>query len=153
MKITYEKFAEVIPGLLLAIGLTALVFLALLCGGCTRKVYVPVESVRTEYKDRVQLQTRFDSVFQRDSVAVLIKGDTVKIERWRDRIKYRDREVHDTIISIKTDSVSVPYPVEKELSKWEKTKMDAGGFAIVTAIALFIALCIAVVWLIKKGRR
>ncbi len=127
--------------------------LIILFGCRTATRYVPVESVRTEYRDRVQLQTHIDSVFQRDSVAVYINGDTVQITRWKDRLKYVNREVHDTIVSVRTDSVAVPYPVEKELTRWQQTKMELGGIAIGAAIALFIALCIAVVWLIKKGRR
>ncbi len=139
-------------GLVLTIGITMLIFLCFLSGGCTRKVYVPVESLRTEYKDRVQLQTRFDSIYLRDSISVLVKGDSVTIEKYRDRIQWRDREVHDTIVSIKRDSIPVPYPVEKELSRWQQAKMDAGGIAMGAAGVLFIALCIAV-WWIKKKRK
>ena len=127
-----------------------LIFLCLLSVGCTRKVYVPMETVRTEYKDRVQVQTRIDSVFQRDSISVFINGDTVRIEKWRDRIKYRDREVHDTLTLIKRDSVPVPYPVERKLTRWEQTKMELGGFAMG---GVAIALCIAVIWLIRKFRK
>lgn len=42
---------------------------------------------------------------------------------------------HDTIylpskeIYVRTE-IKVPYPVEKNLSKWEKIKMDVGGWAI-----------------------
>ena len=100
MKGRYEKIADAILGYLLAVAIIALIFLCLLCGGCTRKVYVPMETERTEYKDRVQVQTRIDSVFQRDSISVFINGDTVRIEKWRDRIKYRDREVHDTLVLV-----------------------------------------------------
>ncbi len=125
-------------------------FIAIAFMSCTRKVYVPVESVRTEYKDRVQVEMRVDSVFQRDSVSVFINGDTVRIEKWRDRIKYRDREVHDTLTVVRTDSVAVPYPVERKLTRWERAKMDLGGVAMG---GVAIALCIAVIWLIKKLRR
>ena len=55
--------------------------------------------------------------------------------------------------SVKTDSVPVPYPVEKELSKWERTKIDYGGTAMLTAAALVIGLCVAVVWLIRKKNK
>lgn len=127
-----------------------LVLLCIISVGCTRRVYVPVETVRTEYKDRVQVETRIDSVFQRDSVSVFISGDTVRIERWRDRIKYRDLEVHDTLIRVRRDSVAVPYPVERKLTRWEQAKMDFGGMAMGGSA---IALCIAVIWLIRKFRK
>lgn len=127
-----------------------LVLLCIISVGCTRKVYVLVETVRTEYKDQVEVETRIDSVFQRDSVSVFINGDTVRIEKWRDRIKYRDREVHDTLIQVRRDSVGVPYPVERKLTRWEQAKMDFGGMAMG---GLAIALCIAVIWLIRKFRK
>ncbi len=152
MKPTTKEILNAALGMLLAFLVTALVFLCLVCGGCTKRIYVPVESVRTEYKDRVQLQTRIDSVFQRDSISVFVKGDTVKIDRWHDRVKWRDREVYDTIVQLRRDSVSVPYPVEKELSKWEQTKMELGGIAMGAVIALAVALCIAVVWIVKRRK-
>lgn len=127
-----------------------LVLLCIISVGCTRRVYVPVETVRTEYKDRVLSQARIDSVFQRDSVSVFISGDTVRIEKWRDRIKYRDREVHDTLMRVRRDSVAVPYPVERKLTRWEQAKMDMGGVAMG---GLAVALCIAVIWLIRKFRK
>lgn len=127
-----------------------LVLLCIISVGCTRRMYVPVETVRTEYKDRVLSQARIDSVFQRDSVSVFISGDTVRIEKWRDRIKYRDREVHDTLMRVRRDSVAVPYPVERKLTRWEQAKMDMGGVAMG---GLAVALCIAVIWLIRKFRK
>ncbi|MDE6072011.1 MAG: hypothetical protein K2G53_05605, partial [Muribaculaceae bacterium] len=75
MKERYQKAAEAILGFLLVVAITALIFLCLLCGGCTRKVYVPVESVRTEYRDRVNTEYVVDSVT--DLRFVFIKGDTV----------------------------------------------------------------------------
>lgn len=125
-----------------------LVCIVALLAGCAR--YVPRETVHTEYRDRVQVQTHIDSVFQRDSISVFINGDTVRIEKWRDRIKYRDREVHDTLIQVKRDSVAVPYPVERKLSRWEQTKMDYGGVALGVLIT---AVCVAVLWLIRRFRK
>ncbi len=144
---------EAAEGVLVVLSLWALTLIAFMLAGCSRKVYVPVESVRTECRDRVQMQTRVDSILQRDSVAVYVNGDTVRITQWRDRVKYRDREVHDTILSVRRDSVAVPYPVERELTRWEKTKMDFGGMAIGGAALLAVGLAVAVVWLIRKERR
>ena len=144
-----DWIARVLLGFILVVGITMLIFFCLLSGGCTRKVYIPVETIRTEYKDKINTEYIVDSVT--DTRFVFIKGDTV-ID-YRDRVKWREREVHDSIYINKTDTIRVPYPVEKELTKWEQAKMDVGGIAIVTAIALFIGLCISVVWLIKKGRR
>lgn len=124
--------------------------LLVLASGCSRKVYVPVESVVSRTDTIYSAKVRVDSVIMRDSVAVFQKGDTVTITKYRDR--YRVKELTDTVYQSAIDSVkvSVPYPVERELSRWERTKMDFGGMAIG---ALVIALCVAVAWLIKKFRK
>lgn len=123
--------------------LTALLILAASTGSCTRTVYEPVETVRTEYKDRDVERLATDTV--RDTRFVWIKGDTVVDIREKEHI--RRVEFHDTCYVERTDSVAVPYPVERKLTRWQQTKMDFGGMAIG---ALVIALCIAVVWLIIK---
>lgn len=124
--------------------------LLVLASGCSRKVYVPVESAVSRTDTIYSAKVRVDSVIMRDSVAVFQKGDTVLITKYRDR--YRVKELTDTVYQSAIDSVkvSVPYPVERELSRWERTKMDFGGMAIG---ALVIALCAAVAWLIKKFRK
>lgn len=124
--------------------------LLVLATGCARKVYVPVESTLSRTDTIYSAKVHVDSVIMRDSVAVFQKGDTVLITKYRDR--YRVKELTDTVYQSAIDSVkiSVPYPVERELSRWERTKMDFGGMAIG---ALVIALCVAVAWLIKKFRK
>ena len=130
---------------LYAVAAAAFVWLAVALSGCTSTRYVPVETVRTEYKDRVREVHTTDSVT--DTRFVFVKGDTVV--DYRDRVKWRDRFVHDTCVVVKTDTVSVPYPVERELSWWQQTKMDFGGMALG---AVAVVLCIAVVWLARRRR-
>lgn len=114
--------------------------------GCTATQYVPVESVHTEreYVDR----WRVDTLMQSDTRIIYVKGDTVidRRDRWRERIK----EVHDTMYIERTDSIPMPYPVERELSWWEQAKIDYGGAAICIVACAIIA---AVVWLARKFRR
>lgn len=122
-----------------------LLIVAALCG-CKTTKYVPVETVRTEYQDQVKEIHTTDSVT--DTRFVYIKGDTV-ID-YRDRVKWRERFVHDSVFIEKTDTIRIPYPVERELTRWERAKMDFGGMA---AGGLALAVCIAVVWLIKRMKR
>lgn len=127
----------------------AFILLLLTCATCgCRTQYVPVETVRTEYKDRINTEYIVDSVT--DTRFVLIKGDTVV--DWRDRVKWRDREVHDSIYINMTDTIRVPYPVEKQLTKWQQTKMDFGGIAFggLGVSAIIIAL---LAWLARKRRK
>ena len=99
--------------------------------------YVPVESVRT------------DSVFvYRNVTSALTIKDSVYIDKTRDTVrvviyKYVGERYSktDTVYINKTDSVAVPYPVERELGKWEQVKMDYGGKAIgllAVAVAVYI---------------
>lgn len=154
-----------------------------LCG-CKAVKYVPVETVRTEYKDadttaiynhlksifesKREKAVRSDSLIDRTKETVVLKenGDTARYDRERiiyrstNREKELESEVRqqDSVISdlrmqlasIKTDSISIPYPVERELTRWQRTKMDFGGMAMG---ALVIVLCFAVAWLIKRFKR
>ena len=139
---TYEILAAYSASVLLII---AGLFMLALCS-CTRTVYEPVEVVRTEYKDKVVERVTIDSVT--DTRFVFIKGDTV-ID-YRDRVKWKEKLIHDSIYIERTDSIPVPYPVERKLSRWEQTKMDFGGMAIG---AVAVVICAAVVWLVKKFRK
>lgn len=121
-------------------------FLAVWCAAissCTRTVYEPVETVRTEYRDREVERLVADTVH--DTRLVWVKGDTVVDIREKEHI--RRVEIHDTCYIERNDTIRVPYPVERQLSKWERTKMDFGGMALVVMIAI---VCVAVIWLIKK---
>lgn len=139
--------------LIFALSLAVGAVITLLFGSCTRKVYVPQETVRTEYKDRVVEAVRVDTVAMRDSVAVYVNGDTVRITKYRDRWRTRIIERHDTCTVTKTDSVQVPVQVERKLTRWERTKMDAGGIAIgILGVAALGGLA-WLAWLIYKKRR
>lgn len=111
-----------------------------------RTQYVPVETVRTEYKTRDSI--RVDSVYQQDSVYVLVKGDTIYQYRYKYLYKYQYLNKTDTVI--KTDSVQIPYPVEKKLSRWQSIKIELGGwaFGLIVVMALII-----VGWLVYKWRK
>ncbi len=133
------------------LALISVVMLALALTSCTKTVYVPTEHIVYSTDTVYEAVLRVDSVIHRDSVAVVQKGDTVLITRYRDR--YRVKERTDTVYKAKTDSVRVrePYPVERELTKWEQTKMDFGGMFLGGLIAVLVAAVI--VWIVKRKRR
>lgn len=101
---------------------------------CTTTRYVPIESVRTEYRDR--FTTQRDSIYVSDSVFIREKGDTIFIDRAH--TYYKDRFIHDTISIVVTDSVDRPYPVPTPLNKWQRLKQDVGGTAIGIILVLII---------------
>ncbi len=86
-----------------AIGLSACLLLVMLTSCKAKTVYVPVETVRVEYRDKLLR----DSVHLYDSVLIKMKGDTVWLEKYK--YLYRDKVVRDSVF--KTDSIAVPYPV------------------------------------------
>ena len=122
-----------------------LALVCLLCG-CKQVQYVPVETVRL---DSIYLtQTLRDSIVRYDSVYVRDKGDTLYVERWK--YLYRDKVRVDTMVSVRVDTLAVPYPVEKRLTRWERMKMEAGGYAIVAGCA---AVLVVTGWMVYRIRR
>lgn len=132
------------------IGLVIVVVL-LAFTGCKTKEYIKVPSVRTEYVCRTDTFAKFDSIYMKDSVYVFQKGDTV----FHNKVVYRDRYHNiynvktDTII--KTDSVAVPYPIERQLTKNEQRLMSLGRFYI--AFLFILAACAIVFTLWYRNKK
>lgn len=123
-----------------------LLFLLLLCG-CRTK-YVPVESVRY---DSVMIEKLMrDSVFVSDSVYLQEKGDT--IYKYKDRFVYVYKNRVDTFFAEKIREIEVPVPVERNLTWWERVKLNYAEWviAVLVAIALVYALR---QWLARKIRK
>ncbi len=110
---------------------------------CRTVKYVPVETIKvdTTYINKLQR----DSIYMLDSVYVKEKGDTVLIEKYK--YLYRDKLVRDTMYISKVDSIQVPYPVEKELTRWQQFRMNFGGLAVCIVV---ISILILIVYKIKK---
>lgn len=101
---------------------------------CRSIKYVPVESVR---HDSIYItKHQRDSIFQRDSIYVLDKGDTVII--CKDKYIYVYNNKTDTIYRNTTDTITQVVEVERELTKWQKFRMDAGGWALGVLLILII---------------
>lgn len=132
----------------------AAVALLLLCG-CTRRIYIPVEStaVRTD-----SIRTNLwhtDTVLMRDSVVMRTVGDTVTREIWRLRERFsrngdvRYRTVRDTVVR------NVPVEVELEkrvevpakLSLRQKAQMAVGRFCLPL---LLLAIILFAIYKFKK---
>ena len=118
----------------------------IMLSGCKSVQYVPVETVHTDtlYQKVVQR----DSIHIHDSVTIREKGDTVMIEHWR--TQWRDRCQRDTIYRSRTDSVQVPYPVEKKLTRWQQVCIDYGKL---TMGATFILVIFIIVWIVRRLRK
>lgn len=121
-----------------------IILLTLAIWSCKSGRYIPVETVRTDsiYINQVQR----DSIYRHDSIYIREKGDTVWMERYK--YVYRDKVVHDTMYVNRTDTIREPYPVEKELTRWQQMKLELGGwaFGIIIAFALII-----IGWIVYKS--
>mgnify|MGYP005951780501 FL=1 len=116
------------------------------CFTSCRTQYIPVESVRTEYKTRDSI--RIDSIYQRDSIYTLVKGDTVYQYRYKYLYRYLTTNRTDTIL--KHDSIPIPYPVEKQLSRWQTIKMELGGWAFGIIILFTLIIIGQIIFKSKK---
>lgn len=113
---------------------------------CRTVKYVPVETVKvdTTYINKLQR----DSIYILDSVYVKEKGDTVLIEKYK--YLYRDKLVRDTMYISKADSIQVPYPVEKVLTRWQQLKLELGGWAL--GVIIMVSL-VFIIWIVYKFKR
>lgn len=130
------------------VGIVILIILACLTG-CRTK-YVAVPEYHTEYVNKHDTVLTHDSIYQQEFVDRYVQGDTVYLTKTK--VVYRIRYLYRTKNrdSIRTDSIRVPYPVERKLSRWQQAKMDYGGAAMGGTI---VALCFIVVWLVKRFRK
>ena len=83
--------------------------------GCKTKIqYVPIESVKTEYKDKLVK----DSVYILDSVFLYSRNDTVFLNKYK--YIYKDKLIKDTLS--RDSIVQVPYPVKGDTVYINKLK-------------------------------
>lgn len=129
------------------IGLATLLF-----SSCTTTRTVTVEHTvhDTIHVNHLQRDSVFLGSVFRDSIVEKQRGDTIFIDRWHAHIttEYRDRFHHDSIYIALTDSVPVPYPVEKPvpapLTPWQRFRLWLAN-AFLIALGLY-----ALVLIIKK---
>lgn len=119
--------------------------------GCKTK-YVSVPEYHTQYVVRTDSVEKWDSIYLHDSTYIYKVGDTVSVYVYRDKYKYKylDRIHIDTLI--KTDSIRVPYPVEKRLTKWERVKMETGGISLVIICVIIIYFMIRFIRLLARSK-
>ena len=125
-------------------------FIAILAGlsllGC--KPY-KVAQRDTVVRDSLYITQRMiDRVLIRDSVYERHVHDTVYKYKERETVRYL--AMRDTLYVERRDSVSVPYPVERELTKLEATRMRLGDILLVI---VNIGIIYVVIWMIRRRKR
>ena len=103
----------------------------------SKTVYVPVESVKTKYRDKLVK----DSVHILDSVFLYSRNDTVFLNKYR--FVYKDKLVKDTV-NLK-DTIRIPYPVkgdtiEVNKLKWYQEACIWFTSLVLVALALYLGV-------------
>ena len=138
-------------------GIILLLIFSLLFSGCKNVQYIPVERVVTEYINRTDTVSKTDTLIS-EKETVIREADSSLIAKLGLQLKENERAIlvlqrqlekqiskeseHKTDTVIKTDTIQVPYPVERTLTKWEQVKMDYGAIAIGGCITFVIIIII-----------
>lgn len=117
-----------------------LLFMTLLLGSCKVKekiVEVPIPQIKTEIKyiDKV----KYDSIYLKDSVYIIQKGDTVYNNKVAYRYKYK--YLKDTITINKADTITrlqkvTEIKVKNQLNVVQKILMYIGLFSLLMFIII-----------------
>lgn len=100
--------------------------------GCSPKI---IEKVKTEYV--YQNVHHRDTLITRDSIYIRewLKGDTVYIEKYKDRYVFRDRWRDSVSIREVHDTTTVEKKVERELTAGQKMKINSFWWLLIGLIA------------------
>ena len=117
-----------------------LVLLLAVCASCSPKI---VERIVVQH-DTTTVHHR-DTTFRRDSVYIRewMKGDTVYIEKYKDRYVFRDRWRDSVSVREVHDTTAVEVKVEKNLSWAQKAKIGAFPWLVLAVIG-------AALWIFRK---
>lgn len=117
-----------------------LLFMTLLLGSCKVKekiIEVPIPQIKTEIKyiDKV----KYDSIYLKDSVYIIQKGDTIYNNKVAYRYKYK--YLKDTIIVNETDTIIklqkvTEIKVKNQLNVVQKILMYIGLFSLLMFIII-----------------
>lgn len=145
-----------------------LVLIATFLTSCKSIQYVPVETVKTEVihnTDTVIVQDTINN--EKETIireatpadSLLLAKVGIQLDESKRIILLLQKELAEkshTEIEHSSDTVTVekevqvPYPVEKKLTKWEKTKMETGGIAIAVCIAFVIMVIVGFILRARK---
>ena len=117
-----------------------LVLLLATCVSCSPKI---VERIVVQH-DTTTVHHR-DTTYRRDSVYIRewMKGDTVYVDRFRDRYVFRDRWRDSVSVREVHDTTAVEVKVEKNLSWAQKAKIGAFPWLVLAVIG-------AALWIFRK---
>ena len=121
--LTKKCLTKAALGFVMLVGLSA----------CSPKI---VDRWHTQYV--IQNVHHRDTVITKDSVYIRewMKGDTVYIEKYKDRYVYRDRWRDSIFVKEVHDTTAVEVKVEKDLSWAQRAKIDSFPWLLLALISL-----------------
>lgn len=122
----------------------AVIMAAVFLCSCTSTKYIPI--IEREYISRADTITRYDSIYISQIDTILIKGDSVTTIKWRNEYRYIDRYKTRIDTIFKSDTISVPMPVESSLTWWQRAKVATWPYVLVA----FVVVSAILIWLIKR---
>jgi hypothetical protein len=66
------------------------------------------------------------------------------------QVEYKYLFINRTDTVLKTDSVPVPFPVEKRLTRWQSIKMELGGWALGVIIVFALVIVGRMIYRLRK---
>ena len=121
--------------------------------GCKNVEYVPVESSHTEHHWHTDSVHQVDS-FYHEKETTIMQLDSAAMAKYGIQLKNAERawlvkswELERQIEALQRltaerdtvhDSIPIPYPIEKRLTKWQQAKVDWGGWALLVLIILVV---------------
>ena len=140
----YKKFFWAFTTFVLTMGI------ALFMLSCKTE-YIPIETSHTEHHwhtDSIKevdsvIHEKYTTIMQLDSAAMAHYGIQLKnaerawlVKSWELERQIENLQRFTAIRDTVRDTIQVPYPVEKKLSKWQQAKVDWGGWAMLIVVVL-----------------
>lgn len=107
---------------------------------------IRIDTIQTH--DTIAIETH-----STDSVVIRAVGDTIYVEKWHDRVHYRDRAIASSSVKIirdtvsKTDTIKAIREVPAKLTAAQKRYISIGKWAV---CLLFASFAWFIIWLLKK---
>lgn len=140
------------------------IFISTLFLSCSSTKYIPIEKTKTVYQNRIDTIRQIDSVFN-EKTTIIREADSSLVQQLGLKLKTNEKAIlilkkelekqthnklesmHDTVLV--KDSIPIPYPVEKQLTKWQQFKLDFSD-VVFSIFLLIIIVCMVYIFINRK---
>lgn len=140
------------------------IFISTLFLSCSSTKYIPIEKTKTVYQNRVDTIKQIDSIFN-EKTTIIREADSSLVQQLGLKLKTNEKAIlilkkelekqthnklesmHDTVLV--KDSIPIPYPVEKQLTKWQQFKLDFSDI-VFSVFLLILIVCMVYIFINRK---